>query len=130
MRRMTWSGVRPLGSCGACLAALLVVGFFWPEARTWLWTPALLVAGAACLVNASRCGRLHCYFTGPLYLLAAVATLLRGFEGVPLRWSWILYAVLGGSVLAYVPEWVRGKYVRSARAPVESRGAPVSATHQ
>ena len=45
---------------------LLVAGMFWSNGRLWLWTPALLVAGMACVVNAARCGRLHCYFTGPL----------------------------------------------------------------
>jgi hypothetical protein len=84
-----------------------------PLPRTALWTPAFLVAGVACVANARRCGRLHCYFTGPLYLVAAVATLLVGVGWVPLGWSWIAAAAIGGTVLAYVPEWVRGRYVRS-----------------
>lgn len=45
-----------------------------------MWTPALLTAAAACVVNAARCGRLHCYFTGPLFLFAAAGTFLRGLE--------------------------------------------------
>ena len=65
-------------------------------------------------MNAARCGRVHCYITGPLYLLAAVATLLAGMEFVPLRSSWIGGAVIGGTILAYVPEWVRGKYLARA----------------
>jgi len=28
--------------------------------------------GGACLVNAVRCGRLHCYVTGPFFLLGAI----------------------------------------------------------
>jgi hypothetical protein len=95
--------------------ALFLIGVFWSEVRVWLWAPALVVAGTACLVNATRCGRLHCYFTGPLWLLAAAATLLRGFGILSLPWSWILGAVLCGSLLAFVPEWVRGTYVRSKR---------------
>ncbi len=63
----------------------------------------------ACVVNAAHCGRVHCYVTGPLYLLAAIATLLAGMEFVPLRSSWIGGAVVGGTILAYVPEWVRGE---------------------
>ena len=54
---------------------LLSLGLFWSEVRVWLWAPALVVAGVACLANAFRCGRLHCYFTGPLFLLGAAATL-------------------------------------------------------
>jgi len=67
-------------------SALLVIGIFWSQVRAWLWTPALVVAGVACLVNANRCGRLH-YITGPLYLLAALATVLVGLEWVAVRWS-------------------------------------------
>lgn len=47
--------------------ALLAVGFFWTAGRTWLWIPTLVVAGSACIVNAGRCGRLHCYIMGPLF---------------------------------------------------------------
>ncbi len=94
--------------------AILVLGAFWSEARVWLWTPALLVAGTACLMNAARCGRLHCYFTGPLYLLAALATVLSGLHIVPLHWGWILGAVVGGMALAYVLEVPLGKYVKRA----------------
>ena len=34
--------------------------------RTVVWTVALGIMGAACMVNALRCGRVHCYVTGPL----------------------------------------------------------------
>ena len=91
---------------------LLVVGVFVsPFSRMLLWTPALLVAGGACLFNAARCGRFHCHITGPLYLIAAVATVLVGLEVVALQWNWIALWIVGGTVLAYVPEWMRGKYV-------------------
>ena len=49
-------------------ASLLLAGTAWEAARPWLWIPSLVVAGAACLANASRCGRLHCFVTGPLFL--------------------------------------------------------------
>ena len=95
---------------------LLVIGIFWSQVRAWLWTPALAVAGVACLVNANRCGRLHCYITGPLYLLAALATLLVGLELLAVPWTWIAIGVVGGTVLAFIPEWVRGKYVNLSRS--------------
>ena len=96
-------------------AAELILGSFVASVpRMLLWTPAFAVAGIACIVNAAQCGRVHCYITGPLYLLAAVATLLAGMGFVPLRSSWIGCAVLGGTLLAYLPEWVRGKYLARA----------------
>lgn len=91
--------------------ALILWGGFWAEGRVWLWVPALLVAGVACLVNAARCGRLHCYFTGVLYLLGAVATALRGIGLLLIPWGWLAGGLIAGTVLAFVPEWVRGKYV-------------------
>lgn len=51
--------------------AALIVGANWPKFQLLLWLPAFLVMGAACLANAARCGRVHCYVTGPLFLLAA-----------------------------------------------------------
>lgn len=93
---------------------MFLAGVFWSAGRVWLWTPALAVAGAACVVNAARCHRLHCYFTGPLYLLGAAASLLRGLGLLPLSWSWIGIALVAGTVLAYLPEWIRGKYLEKA----------------
>lgn len=93
-------------------ALFLLVGVFWLEARMWLWAPALLVAGVACVVNAARCGRLHCYFTGPLFVLAAVATFLRGLEILPVPWNSIGWSLIGGTLLAHIPEWIAGKYTK------------------
>ena len=96
---------------GVPAAALILGSLVSPLPRMLLWTPAFLIGGVGCVMNAARCGRVHCYITGPLYLLAAVATLLAGMGFVPLRSSWIGGAVLGGTILAYLPEWVRVKYV-------------------
>ena len=99
---------------GVPAAALILGSLVAPGPRMLLWTPAFVLAGVACVVNAAQCGRLHCYITGPLYLLAAVATVLAGTDLVALRWSWIGGAVVGGTILAYVPECVRGKHVARA----------------
>ena len=101
---------------GLPAAALILGSFLAPVPRMLLWTPAFAVAGVACVVNAAQCGRLHCYITGPLYLLAAAATLVAGMEFVPLRATWIAGAVVGGTILAHIPEWVRGKYLAGERS--------------
>lgn len=95
---------------------LIIIGLFTGNlARTVLWTIGFGAAGAACLVNARRCGRRHCFYTGPLYLLAALASLLFGLHLLPLGrngWSWILAAALAGTLLfCCVLENIRGKYV-------------------
>ena len=89
---------------------LLVAGMFWSNGRLWLWTPALLVAGMACVVNAARCGRLHCYFTGPLYLLGAAYIVLADFKLLPLRPFWFLAVLVTASLISQLVEAPLGKY--------------------
>ena len=98
------------------LAAIVLGIALDPPARTLLWTPAFLVSGVACAVNAVRCRRVHCYISGPVFLLAAAATLMLYFEVAPLRWSWIGIGVVVGTLLAYLPEAIRGKYLGKAKS--------------
>jgi len=91
------------------------IGIFTnPELRTILWPSALSIAGIACLINAFRCGRIHCYFTGPFYLLMAILSLLYGldiFQFGQLGWIWIGgTVVIVGPLLIRVPERIFGKY--------------------
>jgi hypothetical protein len=48
-------------------ALAVLIGLAWFQGRPWLWFPAFSVMAVACLANAARCGRLHCYVTGPVY---------------------------------------------------------------
>jgi hypothetical protein len=70
--------------------------------------------GTACTANAVRCGRLHCYITGPFFLVMAVVTLLYGLGIVPLGvhgWSLIGLTILVGAIaLCCLPELFFGKY--------------------
>ena len=67
--------------------------------------------GTACLANAMHCRRVHCWFTGPWFLLAAVVALLRYTGVVAIPWPTIINAGLGGSLLLwFVSEKVWGKY--------------------
>ena len=48
--------------------------------RAVVWTVALIWMGVACILNARRCGRTHCRYTGPYYLvmIAPVVLLTSG----------------------------------------------------
>lgn len=59
---------------------LVIVGGSWSRGRIWLWVPAFAVMGVGCLANAALCGRMHCYFTGPLFLVAAIFVALAGLR--------------------------------------------------
>lgn len=95
---------------------ILIMGIFMdPFIRTIMWTGALVWKSVACLANATRCGRTHCYFTGPFFLLVAFMTILHGFQIVSLGengWNWIGLAIIGGTVALWLfTEIVWGKFL-------------------
>src|SRR6266853_1476666 len=85
-----------------------------PGLRTALWAMSLAVMGVACLVNASRCGRVHCRFTGPFFILSALTSLGYGLGLLPLGpsgWSWIgLGTIIGAIGLTWIPELLLVRY--------------------
>ena len=97
---------------------MLVAGFYWPVGRPWLWIPALVVAGSGCIVNAGRCGRLHCYITGPFFLLAAVYVVLTEFLLVPLQPGRFLLVVFVVGVAACLIEVPLGRYTKKATTTI------------
>ncbi len=57
----------------------LVGGLFLDQlSRTIIWTVSLSWMGLACILNARRCGRTHCRFTGPFYLVMTIPVLALG----------------------------------------------------
>ena len=101
-----------------CLPAFaFALGFFVsPGVRTVFWTLSLGFMGTLCLLNASRCGRVHCYLTGPFFILAAVASLGYGIGLLPFGpgWKWIgNITIIGAIALGSIPELVFGRYRRS-----------------
>jgi hypothetical protein len=91
---------------------LVIVGLSWNRARVWLWVPCFVVMGLGCLANAAQCGRIHCYITGPLFLLAAVFVALSALGVVALHPGLFLLVVLGACCLAQCAEIPFGKYRR------------------
>lgn len=85
--------------------------------RDITWPLLLVFMGVACLLNARGSGRIHCYVTGPFFLILALMALLLGLGVFTLGangWQ-ILSAVLviGGAALTCVPEWIFGRYRKS-----------------
>jgi len=82
--------------------------------RTVVWTVALATMGVACIVNALRCGRVHCYLTGPFFLLMGLVALSYGLGILHLGengWNLLgLITLIGAITLWYLPEMFLGKY--------------------
>jgi hypothetical protein len=94
-----------------CLPLIaLIVGSYWQRGRLLLWIAAFFVMGVACLVNAARCGRVHCYVTGPLSLLAIIYVIVAEFHLVPMNAGYFLDSILGISILAFLVEIPLGRY--------------------
>lgn len=106
---------------GPGIILIVATGNLGLVARTIGWTAGLLWLAALCLWNVVRCHRVHCAFTGPFFLLMAVATLLVG-SGIlslgPGTWK-ILgdFIAIGGLSLWLLPELYFGRYWRSETAP-------------
>lgn len=69
-----------------------------------MWIIARISMGSACILNARRCGRTHCRYTGPYYLAMIVPVLLlaeciasAGFYG----WLMLAVIVIGGSKIIW-----------------------------
>ena len=92
---------------------LVIVGSSWSRGRVWLWIPAFLAMGIGCLANAARCGRVHCYITAPLFLLAAVFVALSALGIVSLHPDLFLIVVSGACCLAMCVEIPLGRYRKS-----------------
>ena len=92
------SGIIP----GAAIIVILAAAFAW--------------MGVGCLINARRCGRRHCYLSGPVLIAGALGVLLQGFQVIdlgPYRLLIVIWGLLLG--LTFVPEWIWGRYVQASR---------------
>ena len=95
--------------------AAIVAGLFAPVAApAAIWIIALIWMGTACILNAKRCGRTHCRYTGPYYLTMIAPTLVLGLGflsvGLP---GWLILAfviLLGSKLLWWGTERAWGKF--------------------
>lgn len=74
---------------------------------------AYIWMGAGCIINAMRCGRLHCYVSGPTMLIGGLLILLVGFNIIslgPIRVMHISYATILIVALSFLPEIFAGSY--------------------
>lgn len=117
-RQKDWTGSLRAYLVAWGIPSLVLIGtaFTEPIPHTLAWSGVLVWMGAACLMNARRCGRTHCAYTGPYYLILSVPVMLHGFGAVPLgQGGWWVLGVLilfGGKVIWIVTEVLWGRYSR------------------
>ena len=94
----------------AIVAALIAPELY----RAVVWIAALAWMGTACILNARRCGRTHCRYTGPYYLamIAPVAILAWGIMSSGF-YGWLILGFLilaGGKLIWWATERAWGKF--------------------
>ena len=95
---------------GLPTAVMLLALLLDPKWRAVVWVAMLAWMGAACVINARRCGRMHCRYTGPFFLGMAglVAVYIAGI--VPLGsqpWLVLTIVIAGGNALIW---WVSERF--------------------
>jgi asparagine N-glycosylation enzyme membrane subunit Stt3 len=95
---------------GAIVAALLIPVPF----RAAVWVAALAWMGVACILNARRCGRTHCRYTGPYYLgmILPVVVLAASVVSAGLL-GWLILGILilaGSRIIWWATERAWGKF--------------------
>jgi len=95
--------------------AAIVAALFAPAPiRAAIWIVALIWMGTACIMNAKRCGRTHCRYTGPYYLAMIVPALVLGTDFVSVGISaWVGLAsiiLIGSKLIWWATERAWGKF--------------------
>ena len=95
--------------------AAIVAGLVVPApVRALIWIVALIWMGGACILNARRCNRTHCRYTGPCYLVMIIPVLALSMDIVTvgiLGWIGLGVVIFGGSGLIWwVSERAWGKF--------------------
>tara|TARA_A100001391_G_C5082736_1_gene280314 strand:+ start:3769 stop:4170 length:402 start_codon:yes stop_codon:yes gene_type:complete len=81
-----------------------LIGVVWASALSWM--------GFACLINARQCGRMHCFFSGPFFLLGAImalATAMQWIEAMTFNTLGV-FLLIGTPLFCVLPEVFWGTY--------------------
>ncbi len=82
--------------------------------RVVVWIVALIWMGTACILNARRCKRTHCRYTGPYYLAMTAPVVALGLGIVSAGiYAWVVLGVLilaGSKLIWWATERAWGEF--------------------
>jgi hypothetical protein len=95
-------------------AAMLAALFLPVSIRAVVWAVALVWMGTACLLNARRCNRTHCRYTGPFYLAMTAPVIALGWGILSVGiYGWIVLGILvisGSGLIWWATERAWGRF--------------------
>jgi hypothetical protein len=93
-------------------ASILASLFAAAPVRAAIWAIALAWMGTACILNARRCQRTHCRFTGPFYLAMILPVLALSSVSTNDMWWLVLGALIlvGDKLIWWASERAWGKF--------------------
>ncbi|MGH8220060.1 MAG: hypothetical protein ACREUT_16075 [Steroidobacteraceae bacterium] len=101
-----WWGLPILGGLSSNFLGLSLAqaAFLWAGAFAWM--------GTGCALNAWRCARRHCFISGPVLWLGAMAAALvgTGIVSAPHALEDVVNATVVLAVVSWLPEWFWGRY--------------------
>jgi hypothetical protein len=82
--------------------------------RAAIWIAALIWMGTACILNARRCRRTHCRYTGPYFIAMSAPVLLLAMgvvSGGFVAWTILGLIILAGTgIIWWASESALGKF--------------------
>ena len=101
-----WLGSKRVSALAWWFPLVAIIGglFVSLSLRTAGWVIALGWMGTACMLNARRCNRTHCRYTGPYFLAMIVPVMVLGTGLVTvgvLGWISLGVLIVGGSGLIW-----------------------------
>jgi hypothetical protein len=77
-----------------------------------IWAVAFAWMGTGCLLNALRCARLHCFISGPVLCLGAIAAafIASGILSGRHALGDVVNVTSALALLSFLPEWAWGMY--------------------
>jgi hypothetical protein len=82
--------------------------------RVVVWIVALIWMGTACILNARRCKRTHCRYTGPYYLAMTAPVVALGLGIVSAGiYAWVVLGILivaGSKLIWWTTERAWGEF--------------------
>jgi len=81
---------------------ILIISYFFSDPmQQYIQVFFFFFISWACFKNFKQCGRIHCKYTGPGFLIVAIISLLVVLNVINLPWNWVWWIFIAVAVIGY-----------------------------